>query len=417
MPSPDGPTRIPAISAPDSTLAFLRDGYDFIATRCDALGTDAFRTRILLRKVTCVRGPEAVAAFYAPGRMSRRGAMPVSVMTLLQDRGSVQTLDGEAHRRRKALFLDLMTPERLEAARAILAEELARAAAEEWRGRKEVVLSDAIGGIMCRTALRWCDLPLEGEDIAALARELSAMIAGAGRIGPDRLRAGLLRARSERRMRDRIAAARQGHGGQGWVIDRLIAHRDADGSALDDAVAAVELLNILRPVVAIGRFIVFAVHARACHTGAAHWLEARGDEAACRAFGEEVRRVYPFFPVIGGRVREAFDWRGERFGEGDWILLDLYGTCRDGSVWPAPAQFDPERHMRPPPPGAMVPQGGGDMEEGHRCPGEDLTRALLTEAIGFFLGLDYEVPAQDLQIPHDRFPPWPRDGMRLGFSR
>jgi fatty-acid peroxygenase len=32
----------------DQTLAFLREGYRFIGARCDALGSDAFRARLML---------------------------------------------------------------------------------------------------------------------------------------------------------------------------------------------------------------------------------------------------------------------------------------------------------------------------------------------------------------------------------
>lgn len=55
-------------------------------------------------------GEEATRAFYEPGRFTRRGALPPTALMLLQDRGSVALLDGEAHRQRKAMFMSLMSP-------------------------------------------------------------------------------------------------------------------------------------------------------------------------------------------------------------------------------------------------------------------------------------------------------------------
>ncbi|EAQ02247.1 fatty acid alpha hydroxylase [Pseudooceanicola batsensis HTCC2597] len=395
---------IPDLPGVDSTLAFFREGYRFVGNGCDRVGAPAFRTRLMLRPVTCMRGPEAVRAFYRPGRMTRRGAMPASVVALLQDRGSVQTLDGSAHRVRKALFMDMMGDDRLGEARRLLAEEW-QTAADGWRGRT-VALRDELPPVMTRVALRWSGIDPEGTDVAQRAEELSAMIEGAGGLGPSHLRARWLRARSERWARETILTARSGGGDS--VIARIARHRDADGEALRDDVAGVELLNVLRPIVAVARFVVFAAHALHVHMAPAGPV---GEDDAHR-LGEEVRRVYPFFPVIGGRVLQPFDWRGTAFAKGDWLLLDLYGTNHDSAAWPAPGDFRPDRH-RDPRADRLVPQGGGDYHLDHRCPGEWLTMALLTEAILALTSMGYRVPPQDLDISTRRFPPWPADGMRI----
>ena len=59
----------------------------------------------------------------------------------------------------------------------------------------------------------------------------------------------------------------------------------------------------------------------------------------------------------------------------------------------------------------MIPQGGGDMDTGHRCPGEPLTQALLTETVAFLSDAGLTLPDQDLSLPRNRFPPRPRDGL------
>jgi cytochrome P450 len=60
-------------------------------------------------------------------------------------------------------------------------------------------------------------------------------------------------------------------------------------------------------------------------------------------FVQEVRRYYPFFPMVGGRARADFEWRGRRFAKGTWMLLDLYGTNHDPRSWEQPYSFVPVR--------------------------------------------------------------------------
>ena len=75
----------------DMTLPFLRTGYPFISQRCNELGTDAFLTRMMLQKTLCMRGEEGAKVFYVPDRVTRKGALPITVLKLLQDKGSVAT--------------------------------------------------------------------------------------------------------------------------------------------------------------------------------------------------------------------------------------------------------------------------------------------------------------------------------------
>ena len=97
----------------DSTLALIRDPYEFIAKRCRRYGSDLFQTRLMLRKTICMTGPEAAELFYDEERFVRRGATPGRIQKTLFGRGGVQGLDDEAHRHRKQMFMALMTPERI----------------------------------------------------------------------------------------------------------------------------------------------------------------------------------------------------------------------------------------------------------------------------------------------------------------
>lgn len=119
-------------------------------------------------------------------------------------------------------------------------------------------------------------------------------------------------------------------------------------------------------------------------------------DADLEAFVQEVRRFYPLFPAVGGRVMQSFEWRGHGFSPGDWVLLDLHGTNHDPRVWHEPPSFQPERlRGRVPDADELIPQGGGNHSTGHRCLGESLTLALMKRAVRVLSrSMHYEVPTR-----------------------
>lgn len=410
---------IPRDPAIDSTFAFLREGYPFIATRCHRYHTDTFETRLLLRKAVCVRGAEAAAMFYAPDRFTRVGAMPPTALWLLQDRGSVQLLDGAAHHRRKQMFMELMTPERIARLADLLTTEW-RAALGDWARQDTVVLHDAVEGLLCRAVCAWAGIHLTAREAAQRTREFNAMIAGAGAVGPRNWRGLLLRARTERWARALIARTRAGGhtAAAGSPLALIAGHRDEHGDLLDTDVAAVELINLLRPTVAVAWYITFAALALHDYPDCRAQLRP-GDEHALTRFVQEVRRFYPFFPLIGGRARQPFHWHGRRFAAGTWVLLDLYGTNHDPRRWAEPGVFQPDRFQ-----GwegnafDFIPQGGGDYELGHRCAGEWLTIALLQRAVRLLTEeMRYDVPIQDTSIDLARMPALPKSRFAISNVR
>lgn len=413
------PGSIPVVAGIDHTLAFLREGYAFISNRCDALQTDFFRARLMFRPVICARGASAAEMVYGGERFTRRGALPPTVLRLLQDKGSVQQLDGAAHRHRKTLFVDLLMNREAEAEFVDLFRAEWLAALDRWTQQPSIVLFDEVNLVLTRAVCRWMGIPLAEKGDRAMARELVSMIENAGSVGPGVILALLRRRRTERFVRGIIEALRgQGAGQAASPIAQIANFRDSDGERLSVEAAAVEALNILRPTVAIGRFIMFAAMALADNPG---WrARLRGaDEPLYECFAEEVRRLYPFFPVVGGIARRDFDWAGHRFAEGDWVLLDLYGTTHCPRLFPEPHAFDPRRdqswrrqdH-------ALVPQGAGDTSGSHRCPGEQFTVAAMRAATRLLVEeMAYVVPEQDLEMPLDRIPARPRSGMILAGIR
>ena len=91
---------------------------------------------------------------------------------------------------------------------------------------------------------------------------------------------------------------------------------------------------------------------------------------------------------------------------------DLLGDRR---FWPHPHRFDPERFLggQEVVADAFVPQGGGEVATGHRCPGEDVALGILAVSCSVLASADWFVPAQDLDIPQDRVPTRPTSGVRL----
>ncbi|WP_151637977.1 cytochrome P450 [Noviherbaspirillum aerium] len=403
---------IPRDKALDSTLALLREAYNFIPNRCGRLRTDMFETRLMGQKVICVSGEAGAAMFYQPDRFTRKHALPPTALLLLQDLGSVQLLDGEAHRRRKQMFMALMRPERIGSLTQMFAEQWHQRL-RQWESAEQVVLHHEMEQLLCKSVCEWTGLSLTDAALEQRTREFSAMIDGAGAVGPRSWRGMRLRSRTEDWIRSVIMMIRAGHM---QVPDdsaaQIIAlHRDADGELLDNAVAAVELINILRPTVAVARYITFAALALHRYPDVrARLLSAQSREDDYLGwFVQEVRRFYPFFPAVGGRVREEFTWRGLHFAQGTWVLLDIYGTNHDPHLWKDPQTFRPERFRDwNASPHNFIPQGDGDFDLGHRCAGEWLTIELVKTATRLLLfSMDYDVPAQDLRIDMSRMPAIP----------
>ncbi|WEF24696.1 cytochrome P450 [Paracoccus sp. S3-43] len=401
---------IPALPGADHTLAFLRQGYAFVGNGCDRLGSDRFRARLMMSRVICARGAWAARLIYDPDLFTRRGAMPPTVLRLLQDKGSVQTLDDAAHRHRKGLFTGLLMTDEAERSFLMILEEEWHRALQDWIAARRIVLFDAVNLVLTRAVFRWTGLPLD--DARGMTHQMSSMIENSGRIGPRMWLALARRMRTEAHVRGAVKRARAAHTAEPTPLQRIAQFRDADDRQLSASTAAVELINILRPVVAIGRYVTFAALALHRHPGWRDALQGAGDADYDR-FAEEVRRHSPFFPVIGGVARQEVRASGLTLSKGDWMIVDLFGTCHDPRLFPAPDDFDPRRDLSWRRFGTdFVPQGAGDPHRGHRCPGERLTVATIRSATRLLVeAMDYTVPPQDLSVSLDRIPALPKSGV------
>lgn len=403
----------------DSTLSFLFRGYAWLPDRRRRSGGAPVRTRLLGKSAIALHGPAAVRFFYDESRIHRRAALPEPVIDTLFGQGAVHTLDGDQHRVRKAMFMDILKdPERV----AALTEEMVRVwnrTAAGWADRDRVVLFDEMAGVLTRTVHAWAGVSLPEAEADRTAQDLLAMVDGFATPGLRHLRARRARRRQEQRLTRLIESERwsTADSENGPLPDatpetpfRAVAlHRSAEGELLEPRTAAVEVLNILRPTVAVTWFATFAAHA--LHRWPEHRSALSGDDPAyAYAFAQEVRRFYPFAPFIGGLAAEQLEWLGRPIRPGTLVLLDLYGQNHDPDLWPRPYDFTPSRFgdasARTE---DLVPQGGGPAT-GHRCPGEDITLSLLAAVSTLLSGLVYRVAEQDLTIPLNRVPTGPRSG-------
>ncbi|WP_246260244.1 cytochrome P450 [Streptomyces typhae] len=461
----------------DSTLALLTQGYAWLPDLSRRKGPGPVRTRLLGKPAVALRGPAAVKFFYDEQHVRRRTALPEPILSTLFGHGAVHTLDGREHRARKALFVSLLQDAAGVAALAERVGEEWDRAAEEWSDRSEVTLFDEVGVLITRAVCAWAGVPLgagpegasrfrgpEGAErsdaeVRRTARDLVAMVDGFATAGPRHWRARRSRRRQEKRLARLVEEIRRegrsadgarsgtghpftdsgtghpltdsgtgrpatdsgtgrpltdsGAGGPVTAVEAVAAHREADGELLDPHTAAVEILNIIRPTVAVTWYTVFGAHALHRHPALREPL-ALDRPGYARAFAHELRRFYPFAPFVAGHAPADVEWHGEPIEAGTLVLLDLYGQNHDPGLWHEPYRFDPERFTgREPGRDELVPQGGGEAAEGHRCPGEDITLAVLSTLLPRLARLGHRVPEQDLRIPLDRMPTGPRSGFRI----
>lgn len=403
--------KIPSDRGIDSTAALIFEGYHFISNRCERLQSDIFQTRLLLQKTICFRGKAAATIFYDTDKFMRQNAAPKRAKETLLGAGGVQGLDGGAHRHRKQAFMALMTPEHIAQLIAQIRQEW-EAAAQRWEQCNQVVLLDAAHDVLCRAVCAWAGVPLPESEVAHHTQELAAMIDGSGGIGPRHWKGKQGRKQAEAWIEtiiDQIRAQTLD------VPESSAAHtfawyRNPDGQLLDRHAAAVELLNVLRPTVAIARYIAFAALALHEHPECKEKLNTEPDYA--HLFTQEVRRFYPFFPFAAARTCKAFDWQDYHFPKGVRVMLDLYGTNHDPDLWESPNEFRPERFRHwDGSPFNFIPQGGGDFYTNHRCAGEWITIQTLEMTLDFLTkSIQYDVPSQDLEVSYSRMPTMPQSG-------
>ncbi|WP_051551264.1 cytochrome P450 [Nocardioides sp. URHA0020] len=395
----------------DLSWALWRAGYRALPEERSAhAGAPAYPSRLVGRRAVVVRGRDGTRLFYDPTVIQRRGAIPPPLADLLFGRGAVHGLDDEAHAERKAMFLQVLAAERVEPLALAIGTDLQRRA-RSWRGR-DVQLHSELVEVYGAAVLAWAGIDCTGAQARRTSHHLAHIVDGFGGAGAAYPRGWAARIRADRWARRLVQSVRDGQRRPppGSPLE-LIA--TGPGRDLDARTAGVELLNLLRPTVAVAWPATFAALALAQHE---QWRPLlRGDDASARrtAFGHEVRRTCPFVPALAGTARSTAEIHGERVEPGDLVVLDVPGTNHDAQAWTEPDEFLPERFADvEPDPYEFVPQGGGDPRTGHRCPGEPLTVRMLAETLRVLAEVDYAVvssPSYDAT----RIPTLPARGLMV----
>lgn len=374
--------------------------------------TDIFEARILGEKAACIHGREAAELFYNPLHFRRKGATPKRIQKTLFGEKGVQSLDDAAHQKRKAAFMSLMNRESVGQFMELLSEQW-YINLLKWEQMEEVILLDESRNILCRAACKWAGVPLPEDQVEDRARDLGLMVDSFGGVGLRNWKGRLARNRSEDWIKKLVNQVRSQdiQVKEGSALHVFSLYHDAEGKLIDDTVAAVEVLNVIRPLVAISWFNTFLGLGLHLYPQYRSRLQA-GSDQDLEHFVQEVRRYYPFTPFLGARVRSDFDWKGYHFKEDQLVLLDIYGTNRDERQWKRPEVFWPERFKdRQDDKYGFIPQGGGDFLQNHRCAGEWITIGAMKVALDFLVNrMKYEVPEQDLSYRLDRMPTNPTSG-------
>lgn len=394
--------------ANDLAVRLWRDGYAALPRlRRGSAGGDAFETGLAGRRAVVVRGRRGARLFYDNDLVARRGAVPPPVADLLFGRGAVHGLDGGAHRERKDMFLDVLAPGRIAPLiRQISPDLQSRAAA--WTGPVRVFheLVETYGGAV----LPWAGVDLPPARRAHVSHRLAAIVDGFGGAPLAYPRGWAARLWADRWARRLVEQARSG------ALtpppgSALAAVAEAD---LPPRVAAVELLNVVRPTVAVAWHGTFAALELWRHPLARSRIASTdGTESTAyvRAFVHEVRRLSPFVPVLAGRAVGRATIDGVAIRPGDLIVLDVDGTNRDPHGWERAEDFEPERFLDVEPDEyGFVPQGGGSPASGHRCPGEPLTVGILAATVKALAGIEYDVVSEP-RYDVSRMPTLPAAGL------
>ncbi|MEN2768961.1 cytochrome P450 [Ornithinibacillus xuwenensis] len=402
--------QIPIDRGIDNTAKLLLEGYTYITNRRKRYGRDIFETRLLGgQKAICIAGEEAVKVFYDKEKFIRNGAAPKRVRQTLFGENAIQTMDGDTHQYRKELFMSLMTKERLADISELVFRHLEKKI-NSWQGQNQVVFYYEIVRVLTSVACEWAGVPLRHTELRKRANQLEALFDSGGAIGPRHWKGRIARNSTEIWLKKIVQQVRAGNldVAPKTALYEMSWYQDPNGELLHEQIVAVELLNILRPIVAIAVYATFGALALYEHPLEKERLQTNQDHYIER-FVQEVRRYYPFFPFLTARVRADFLWKGHDFKKGNLVLLDIYGTNHHPEIWNQPNRFDPDRFLgREDNFYDFIPQGGGDYYRGHRCPGEWLTIEVMKVCMDFLVNhVEYTVPKQDLYYSKIRIPSLP----------
>ena len=394
----------------------LDEGYLLLSELRKEANAPVVKARLLNKEVIAIYGKEAAKKFYDPRNFKREGAMPKIVLKTLFGENGVQTLDGQAHEHRKTIFMDLMTPKRMEEYHRILDKNLTQKL-DRQQGQFE--LFDLAKDVLFRSICEWAGIDLSQltkKEVDQLAEYQISMISSAVTNPATHIKGIDNRKKSEKWAQSLIENARINPvaGKEDVALYAFAKATDDHGELLPIDVAAVELLNVIRPTVALTVWIALMGHALFSRPDIYQRLHAEFDQLQ-DSFIQEMRRYYPFFPMLPAFAIQDVEVDGYLIPKDSWVVLDLYGTNHDDRMIETPEVFrisrylGKEKHISYDEEYEMIAQGGGEFKTMHRCAGEWITlhtlRVFSDQLVNKY---QFSIPEQDWNIPMNQFPTYPK---------
>lgn len=394
----------------------LDEGYLLLSELRKEANASVVKARLLNKEVIAIYGKEAAKKFYDPRNFKREGAMPKIVLKTLFGENGVQTLDGQAHEHRKTIFMDLMTPKRMEEYHRILDKNLTQKL-DRQQGQFE--LFDLAKDVLFRSICEWAGIDLSQltkKEVDQLAEYQISMISSAVTNPATHIKGIDNRKKSEKWAQSLIENARINPvaGKEDVALYAFAKATDDHGELLPIDVAAVELLNVIRPTVALTVWIALMGHALFSRPDIYQLLHAEFDQLQ-DSFIQEMRRYYPFFPMLPAFAIQDVEVDGYLIPKDSWVVLDLYGTNHDDRMIETPEVFrisrylGKEKHISYDEEYEMIAQGGGEFKTMHRCAGEWITlhtlRVFSDQLVNKY---QFSIPEQDWSIPMNQFPTYPK---------
>ena len=394
----------------------LDEGYLLLSELRKEANAPVVKARLLNKEVIAIYGKEAAKKFYDPRNFKREGAMPKIVLKTLFGENGVQTLDGQAHEHRKTIFMDLMTPKRMEEYHRILDKNLTQKL-DRQQGQFE--LFDLAKDVLFRSICEWAGIDLSQltkKEVDQLAEYQISMISSAVTNPATHIKGIDNRKKSEKWAQSLIENARINPvaGKEDVALYAFAKATDDHGELLPIDVAAVELLNVIRPTVALTVWIALMGHALFSRPDIYQRLHAEFDQLQ-DSFIQEMRRYYPFFPMLPAFAIQDVEVDGYLIPKDSWVVLDLYGTNHDDRMIETPEVFrisrylGKEKHISYDEEYERIAQGGGEFKTMHRCAGEWITlhtlRVFSDQLVNKY---QFSIPEQDWNIPMNQFPTYPK---------
>lgn len=393
----------------------LDEGYLLFSTLREEAKAPVVKARLLNKEVIAVYGQEAAKKFYDPNNFKREGAMPKLVLKTLFGEEGVQTMDGKSHEHRKTIFMNLMTPKRMEDYHQIVDKNLSEKLDQQ---HGEFDLFDLSKDVLFRSICEWAGIDLSKipkEEVEQLADYQISMISSAVTNPATHIKGVENRKKSEKWAQSLIEDARihPVANKEEVALYAFANATDEQGELLPINVAAVELLNVIRPTVALTVWIALMGHALFSRPDIYQRLRAEFAQLQ-DSFIQEMRRYYPFFPMLPAFATKDVEIDGYMIPKDSWVVLDLYGTNHDERSIESPEVFrisrylGKEKHISYDEEYEMIAQGGGKFEAMHRCAGEWITlhtlRVFSDQLVNKY---EFSVPDQDWSIPMNQFPTFP----------